>query len=249
MYKLLLCFFLFFISQGIVAQTITGTVYDDKDVVEGILVKNLTTRMVTLTNNEGHFKIDASIQDSISFQGLTHEEKTLVLKEGIAYTDVVIELTRKVNQLDEVIVKKEVAFEFEKKEFTNTFENQIKKHTELYPEQYEFNSNPNANLNFVNIGKRLWKLITKEKRETPPFVPIKLEEYIGLFKEDVIINDTFLTETVKIPLEFKPLFIDYCISKNVDSELLKEKNKFLLIEEFINLGATFLEMLEAEEED
>ncbi len=240
---------MFFISQSVVAQIITGTVYDDKDVVEGILVKNVTTRMVTLTNGEGHFKIDASVQDSISFQGLTHEEKILILKEGITYTDIVVELTRKINQLDEVIVKKEVAFEFEKKEFTNTFENQIKKHTELYPEQYEFNSNPNANLNFVNIGKRLWKLITKEKRKTPPFVPIKLEEYIGLFKEDEIINDTFLTETVKIPLEFKPLFIDYCISKNVDSELLKEKNKFLLIEEFINLGAAFLEMLESEEED
>lgn len=249
MYKLLICFSLFFITQFAVAQTITGTVYDDKDVVEGILVKNLTTRMATLTNGEGHFKIDASIQDSISFQGMTHEEKTLVLKEGIAYTDVVVELTQKINQLDEVIVKKEAELVFEKKEFVGTFENQLQKHIELYPEQYEFNSNPNANLNFINIGKRLWKLIKKDKPKPIPFVPIKLEEYIGLFKEDKIINDTFLTEIVKVPLEFKPLFIDFCISKNVNSELLKEKNTFLLIEEFINLGKEFLEMLETEVED
>ena len=248
MYKLLVYFFLFLISQGAVAQTITGTVYDDKEVVEGVLVKNLTTKMATLTNGEGRFKIDASIQDSISFQGFTHKEKILVLKEGITYTDVVIELARKINELDEVIVRKEAEFVFEKKEFVGTFENQLQKHIELYPEQYEFNSNPNANLNFVNIGKRLWKLIKKDKPKPIPFVPIKLEQYIGLFKEDTIINDTFLTETVKIPLEFKPLFIDYCISKSVDSELLKEKNKFLLIEEFINLGAAFLEMLEAAED-
>jgi hypothetical protein len=58
-----------------------------------------------------------------------------------------------------------------------------------------------------------------------------------------------LIETVKIPLEFKPLFIDFCISKDVDSELLKEKNKFLLIEEFINLGKEFSEMLETDVND
>ncbi|MEP0264760.1 hypothetical protein [Dokdonia sp.] len=249
MYKLLLLFSFIFVSQCIYGQTITGTVYDDKTIVPGVIVKNLRTKITTIADDEGRFIVDARAQDSISFYVFTHLEKTIVLKDGVDYKNFVVELTRKVNQLDEVIIKKEAKFEFEKKEFADTFENQVKTHQELYPEQYEFNSNPNANLNFVNIGKRLWKLITKEKRKIPPFVPIKLEEYIGLFKEDKTINDRFLIETVKIPLEFKPLFIDFCISKNVDSELLKEKNKFLLIEEFINLGKEFSEMLETDVND
>jgi len=226
----------------------TGTVYDDKDVVEGVLVKNITTKMATLTNNEGRFEIDASPQDSISFYVFTHESQTMVLKEAVDYTDIVVELTRKVNQLDEVIVKKEVMPVFEKKEFADTFENQMQRSIELYPELYEFDSNPNGNINFVNIGKRLWKLIKKDKPKPPPFVPIALEQYILLFKEDTFITNRFLVETVKIPLEFKPLFIDFCLSKNIDSQLLQEKNRFLLIEEFINRGKEFLELLESEKE-
>lgn len=236
-------------SSLVWSQTMTGTIYDDKEVIEGVLVKNLTTKMATLTNDEGRFEINASAQDSISFYVFTHEAKTMVLKENVDYTGIVIELTRKVNQLDEVIVQKEVMPVFEKKEFANTFENQMQKNVELYPELYKFNSNPNNNLNFVNIGKRLWKLIKKDRPKPPPFVPITLEQYILLFKEDAVINNTFLTDTVKIPLEFKPLFIDFCISKNIDSQLLQEKNRFLLIEEFINRGKDFLELLASEEED
>lgn len=247
MRALFLLLFLGF-SSVVLSQTMTGTVYDDKEVVEGVLVKNLHTRMATLTNNEGRFEINASAQDSISFQIFTHDIQLLVLKEGVDYTNIVVELTRKVNQLDEVILQKEVMPVFKKQEFANTFENQMQKNIELYPELYEFNSNPNNNLNFVNIGKRLWKLIKKDRAKPPPFVPITLEQYILLFREDAVINNTFLTETVKIPLEFKPLFIDFCISKNIDSQLLQEKNRFLLIEEFINRGKDFLDLLESEED-
>jgi len=249
LHRLRILFFLFFISQCVTAQSIIGTIYDDKTIVEGVVVKNLTTKMATVSNEEGHFEITASVKDSISFQVFTHEEKTIVLKDGVSYTDVVIELTRKVNQLDEVIIKKEAEFVFEEKELQDSFNQQMKTHIELYPELYEFNSNPNNNLNFVNIGKRLWKLIKKDKPKPTPFVPIKLEQYIGLFKEDPILNDRFLIETVKIPYKFKPLFIDFCVSKNIDSELLKEKNKFLLIEEFINIGKEFKEVLETDVED
>ncbi|WP_299675683.1 hypothetical protein [uncultured Dokdonia sp.] len=231
------------------AQSITGTIYDDKTVVEGVVVKNINTKMATVSNEAGRFEIAAKAQDSISFQVFTHEKKTIVIKEGRVYTNFVVELTRKINQLDEVIIKKEKEFVFEEKELQNSFNKQMKTHQELYPEQYEFNSNPNANLNFVNIGKRLWKLIKKDKPKPTPFVPIKLDQYIGLFKEDPILTDRFLIETVKIPYEFKPLFIDFCVSRNIDAELLKEKNKFLLIEEFINLGKEFLEVLETDIEN
>lgn len=242
-------FFLVFIPWFVFAQTITGIIYDDKTIVEGVVVKNLNTKIATVSDEEGRFAIQASIQDSISFYVFTHEEQTIIIQDGKEYTNFVVELTRKINQLDEVILKKEKEFEFEEKELERSFNKQMKTHQELYPEQYEFNSNPNANLNFVNIGKRLWKLIKKEKRKPPPFVPITLEQYIGLFKEDRTINDRFLVETVQVPIEFKPLFIDFCVSKDVDSELLKEKNKFLLIEEFINLGKEFQEMLETDIED
>ena len=238
-----------FISHAVVSQSITGTIYDDKTVVEGVVVKNLNTKIATVSNEAGRFEIAAKAQDSISFQVFTHEKQTIVIKDERTYANFVVELTRKVNELDEVIIKKEAKPVFKKEKFADTFESQLQKHIELYPEQYEFNSNPNNNLNFVNIGKRLWRLIKKEKSKPPPFVPIKLEEYISLFKEDPVINDRFLIETIKIPFEFKPLFIDFCVSKNVDSELLKEKNKFLLIDEFINLGKEFKEVLETDVND
>jgi len=157
LHRVYISFFLFFISQGIVAQSITGTVYDDKAIVTEVLVKNLRTKITTISDEEGRFKIDGIARDSISFYVFTHEEKIILLEEEIDYENFVVELTRKINQLDEVIVKKEAEFEFEEKELQASFNKQIKTHQELYPEQYEFNSNPNNNLNFVNIGKRLWK--------------------------------------------------------------------------------------------
>ncbi len=247
MYKLHISFFLFFIFQCIVAQSITGTVYDDKSVIAGVLIKNLRTGITTISDYEGRFIVDAKAYDSISFYVFNYQEKTIIIKEGVDYKNFVIELTHKVNQLDEVFIEKEISFKEDA--FNEGYESALARHIRLYPEQYEFNSNPNNNLNFVNIGKRLWRLIKKKKPQPPPFIPISLEEYIGVFREDTIINDRFLIETVKIPLEFKPLFIDFCLSKNVDSKLLKEKNKLILIQTFIDLGEEFLELLQTKVDD
>lgn len=235
-------FLLLFISAQLTyGQTFIGTVYGGKSTLGGVVVKNARTSRITTTDSEGVLTMQAQVGDSLSFQFFTYEDKWLVLDEKDT-TNFVVELIPKVNLLDEVLLEADPTFKEET--FTKTFTSDIKTDIERYPEKYEYNNNPNGNLDFVRIGRALWKLITKNKPPKvipPPKVAITLDQYLVLFKEDRVINHTFLIETLKIPLNKKALFIDFCISQHLDNTLLEEKNKFVLIDKLVNLGREFLD--------
>lgn len=240
-----LLYFLFLLgcfSQGSIAQTFNGAVYGSKGTIEGVVLKNLRTKRITTTNSEGQFIIEGKIGDSLSFQFFTYEDRWIVLDENDTST-FVVELIPKLNLLDEVFLESGQAFKEES--FSEKFVSDIAIDRERYPEKYGYNNNPNGNINFVNIGKALWKLITKNKPpkvKPPPKIPITINQYISLFKEDQVINDTFLVKTLQIPLDKKPLFIDFCISQRLDTNFLEEKNKFLLIDELISIGKEFAQL-------
>ncbi len=239
-----LYFFLLFGCFSLVsfAQNFNGAVYGSKGTLEGVVIKNQRTKRITTTNGEGAFTIAAKVGDSLSFQFFTYEDRWLVLDEKDT-TNFVVELIPKVNLLDEVFLEADPIFKEET--FTKSFTSDMAIDIKKYPEKYEYNNNPNGNINFVNIGKRLWKLITKNKPpkvKPPPKIPITLDQYLYLFKEDQVINDSFLVETLHIPLDKKPLFIDFCISQQLDAALLEEKRKFLLIDKLVNLSKEFLEL-------
>ena len=243
-----LYFFLLFGCFSLVsfAQTFKGAVYGSKGTLEGVVIKNQRTRQITTTDLEGQFAIKGKMGDSLSFQFFTYEDTWVVLDEKDT-TNFVVELTAVVNLLEEVVLTKEKKFNSET--FTKTFKSDIAIDMELHPEKYQVNTNPNRNLNFISIGKVLIKLLIGNRPprvKPPPKIPITLDQYLSLFKEDRVINDTFLVETLHIPLDKKPLFIDFCISQQLDATLLEEKRKFLLIDRLINLGREFLELSEEE---
>ena len=221
-------------------QSIEGTVYGNTSTIEGVIIKNLRTKDITTSSKEGIFIIKGKPQDSLRFQFFSFEEKTVVLNEKDTI-NFVVELIPKINQLGEVFIQEESTFKEEK--FVEDVKYDIAKHIELYPEQYEYNNNPNGNLNFVNIAKRLWKKINKNQSSKPrPKIAITLEQYLSLFREDQLINDHFIVETLKIPTIKKTLFIDFCLAQEIDSKLLEEKNKFLLMDKLIDIGKEFLEL-------
>lgn len=239
-----LFFFIGFIgvSHLSFAQTFTGTVYGDDELLNGVVVQNQRTTILTTTDTQGRFAIEAKTGDTLSFQFFTHHDKRVVLRERDR-NNFVVELTAKVNVLDEVVLEKE--FVFEEERFQQDFDEDIARDIALHPEKYEYNNNPNGNFNFVNIGRALWRLINKNKISRPkpfPKIPITLDQYVLLFKEDRVINDTFLVETLQIPLDKKALFIDFCISKRLDTSLLVNKNKFLLMDRLVTISVEFLTM-------
>ncbi len=62
----------------IASQTIQGKVFDDESTVKGAKIVNTTQNIFTYTDNEGHFKIQAQVNDSIVFQSLFHLEHLFI---------------------------------------------------------------------------------------------------------------------------------------------------------------------------
>ena len=243
MSKLYILILVLSISQISFSQTFSGTVYGKTSTLEGVIVKNLRTNLVTTTDNTGRFAIGAVVKDSLLFRFFTHEDQIIVLKDQDS-SNFVVELIPEVNMLDEVFL--EGPARFSEKRFVTKFKSDLATDIALHPEKYSYSNNPNGNLDLVNIGRELWKVIKKDKPvEKPKWTPIariKHEQYFALFKVDAIINDAFLVETLHIPITSKVRFIDYCISKRLAVSLLQEKNKFYLIDELIKMSEGFAEL-------
>ena len=66
----------------------------------------------------------------------------------------------------------------------------------------------------------------------------------SLFSTSSFFNKRLVTENLKIPEDKAKLFYDFCSAKGISSELLKEENKMMLIEELVGNSQLFLILLE-----
>ncbi|MBC7641525.1 MAG: carboxypeptidase-like regulatory domain-containing protein [Flavobacterium sp.] len=100
---LLICQFSF--SQN--EKTINGTVICNQKPVSGLQITNLVNEKSTITNEDGGFSILAKPDDMLVFtsNGYDYKRKTLEL-EDFDNKNFIIILTKKIEQLDEVIVSK-----------------------------------------------------------------------------------------------------------------------------------------------
>lgn len=78
-------FLLFLLISGIKLQAqtaLTGNIYDNTNrsqLLEGVMVKNLTNKGITLTNRDGRFALSAKVGDLISFGMMGYETDTVYL--------------------------------------------------------------------------------------------------------------------------------------------------------------------------
>lgn len=106
-HKLVVFIFLVFAQQSY-SQTIDllGKVQSKTD-VENIHVINKTAQKFTVTNVEGAFRIEASLNDSLVFTSIQHKTLTVVVDaEIIKNKTLVISLEEQLNELDQVVVGK-----------------------------------------------------------------------------------------------------------------------------------------------
>ena len=104
MKKLLLSYLLFH-SIVLSSQEIKGKVYDENTTVKSALVVNISQNIMTYTNDEGDFTIEAKVKDSIYVSSLFHTKKIRVITEEDYHHIVVIEVIKTVNELDEVYLE------------------------------------------------------------------------------------------------------------------------------------------------
>ena len=190
-----------------------GKIVADSTSVFGIDVVNLGNEKVTVTNNKGEFSILAKANDILVFSSMTLEMKRMLVDEDDLKSEtIIIYMTAKINELNEVIVKKNAA------EGTSIIPGQ-KHYTPAERKLYTATSGLlDAPLNWLSgRTEMLKKEIVVERKE-------RMLNKIG-----VLYEDKYYIQTLKIPEIYIDDFQRYLIEDKEFAAALKVKNRTMML--------------------
>ncbi|WP_100612428.1 carboxypeptidase-like regulatory domain-containing protein [Confluentibacter lentus] len=229
---------LFLLPLTMNSQNIKGVIYDAESKLKDIKVTNLSKKIATYSDDAGNFSINASVNDTLVFYSLFYEQKKQVITKLDFENKMIIELKKIMNNLDEVVVndhsKKKV---FDAEEYTTDLKVQITEDIKNNPHLY--GQAPSYGLDFIGIASLIVKLFKKDKVKPDVIEPINYKQLDSLFSKDKFLNDTFLVNELKIPLEYKPLFFEYCEAQNMNGTFLNDANSMFLLEELFKHSKAF----------
>ncbi len=200
----------------------------------GVAIINLVNEKSTVSDSDGNFSILAKADDLLVFSSLNLEYyRRIVEEEDLKKDVIIIKMTAKITELEEVIVNKYPQI--------NAVElgispKGIKKNTPAERRLYTANSTSgDALLNMIS-GRTamLKKEIEVEKKE----------HLLVLFGS--LFDDAFFTKTLKIPNDYIKGFQYYCVEDGRISEILKSKNKTKIEFLIIPLAAKYNQILSNE---
>lgn len=201
-------------------QKITGKIYGEKVVAKHVRITNITQETSTYSDEKGDFSINASENDTISFESSFYIAQKIRVK-ALHFTEIlVIQLKNQVNELEEVVLKnktKEKEFSAEKQNLN--LNNQIRKDKKNNLHRYQ---PTNYNFDFVALFGLIYNLIKSKKKRKPTETYISYKDLDELFKKSHFFNDALLKNTLKITSEYKYLFFDYCEGQNNKIRLFKK---------------------------
>ena len=241
MKQLQLLFFLFLplISN---AQTIKGFIYDDEAKVKGAKIINRTQNILAYSDDEGAFQIEAAINDVLVINSYFHNQEFISINQTHFREDLVIELKKTTNELDEV----EVTMIKEKMFDSITFSGNTTKQGQIAYKKRTFGSGKNLQptLDLIAVAKLIGKLFKKKKGE-PDVVYVTPEDLITLFETNTYFNQKYLSTQLDIPKPYQQLFFDYCSAQKLNVTILKKENEFTLVDALLTHSNEFKKILEA----
>ena len=200
-------------SQTSNEKILHGKIVADSASVVGIDVVNLGNEKVTVTNNKGEFSILAKVDDILVFSSMTLEMKRMLVdEEDLKSETITIYMTPKINELNEVIVKKNAA------EGISIIPGQ-KHYTPAERKLYTATSGLlDAPLNWLSgRTEMLKKEIIVERKERM------------LNKVGVLYEDKYYIQTLKIPEIYIDDFQRYLIEDKEFAAALKVKNRTMML--------------------
>ncbi|QBN19988.1 carboxypeptidase-like regulatory domain-containing protein [Flavobacterium nackdongense] len=215
--KLLLTFFLFSIS-GCFAQTQKlkkGKVLNENFPLQGIEVLNLNSKKTTKTDTNGEFSIAIEAKDSLMFISKNyHYKKICINKEDVNNNNLVINLTLKPEELEEVVVIKKKALPMIK--FDKNIANQLTlEKAARNPKPYGVYDGTIEN----GIGVAIPLGGSRKK--------IHQIDFKELVKENT--DEKYYAEILKLKPEEIGLFIEFCDADPNSKEVLKNTNPLKLM--------------------
>ncbi len=206
---------------------IHGKVIADSTSTEGINVINLVNEKATITDRNGEFYILAKAEDLLIFSAVNFEyHRKSIEEEDLKKSLIVIKMIRKINQLDEVIVNEHPNITAEK---LGIIPKGQKKYTPAERKLYAAQSGPVDIL--VNILSGRTNMLKKE-------LEIEKKERL-LAKVEVLYEDIYYIETLKISQDYIKDFQHYLIDDAQFVSALNTKNKALIKFSMTKLAVTY----------
>jgi hypothetical protein len=233
-------YLLIFLSLHTYGQEVKGYLYDSNGRIHNnITVTNITQKLNSTSGENGFFIISANVQDTIVFKSILYEEENLIIERNHLTNNIVIEL--KNTTLDEVRIRnrnlKKVPIEKLDEKLYYSLQQDILKNPTFYE--------PHKG-NIIYLLQAAKGLLSKKKEPGKTDIPnqrnVSYNELKILFEKDEILNREFLVENLAIPQRYHPLFIDFLVSKSINSNLLQEKKKLDLINLIYNAAKEYKEI-------
>lgn len=240
MYRLVLSILLFFLfltgfAQDDDRQWLRGQVlYRGSNVVNENVI-NTNTQIATITDEDGRFMIQVKAGDQLVFTAVNYQLEIIkITDEILAKNRLVVEVTEKVTELDEVVVSPENQERFlqVKNEKFKEFEYEIDRSTEVQNiAGASHNDRIEGQLNFVNIFKAIFQ---SKNQDTGEAVELKVSDVLRQ-----VYDDEFFVVDLALPQDKIDAFLIYCDDKIPSQSLLKKENEFQLIDFLVTQSKQF----------
>jgi hypothetical protein len=236
-----LCFLLLSIGQITFCQTaseklIHGKITVESHAIAGVTIINLVNEKSTISDSNGEFFILAKADDLLVFTSINLEYHRKIIEEIDLKQDVIlIKMTAKITQLDEVIVNKHPEINAVS---LGISPKGIKKYT---PAERKLATASSSKLNpggldpLINAISGRTAMLKKE-------VEVEKKEHL-LVLFDAIFDENYFTKTLKIPLDYIKGFQYYCIEDSNFAEVLPSKNKTKIEFLIVPLAAKYIEII------
>lgn len=229
---------LFLFPAAIYSQNVQGIIYDSESKLKDIKVTNLSRKITTYSDDAGNFSIPATVNDTLIFYSLFYEQKRKVIDKDDFISKMVVELKKIMNDLGEVVLTdRSKTKEFDAEVYSTDLKNQIAEDIKNNPHLYT--PTPSGGLNFVAVASLIFKLFKKDKVKPEVIEPLNYKQFEVLFSKDEFLNDKFLVNELEIPLDYKPLFLDYLEAQNINGTFINDDKKMLLLEELFKHSKGF----------
>lgn len=230
-----LLFFFLFTSQLLIAQEasiLRGKVLYRNNNVANENVVNVTSGIATITNDQGEFEILVNEGDELVFSALQFKLRSIIVNEEIlANNRLVVEVTEKITELDEVVIGPENTEKFMdlKEEEFKGFDYEQDKSTPITNTAIDMNE-LQYGVNFVNIFRALFK----SKKERDPGSDLAFSEVLRQVYED-----EFFVVDLQIPQDKIDEFLYYCDDRTPPRVLLQRDNEFQLIDYLVEQSKAY----------
>lgn len=237
-----LFFVVLWISLSAFSQTklvrLKGQVLYRNSFVSDEAVVNSTREFSTITDESGAFSIEVAVGDELVFTAVNYQLEVIKITEDILKNGrLVVEVTDKVRQLDEVVLtpdNQEAFVELKNEEFKG-FEYEVDRasavdNIALSPAVRGIRDG----LNVVSVFKLLKSLLASSDQQDTP--SLKLSEAL-----EKVYDERFFIEDLRLQRAQIPDFLAYCDERVPAFQLLRKENEFELLEFLVTTAEAFKE--------